>query len=72
MMYSYTFIQYSLNHEEKLLGQLLGYITMADKFLKQRCFIRLFFAVFSIFNVIGFYKSTKFDFEFTLLIPVIC
>ena len=42
-----------------------------DHFLKQCCFIKLFFTVFSMFNVKGFLKSTEFEFQFALRIPVV-
>ena len=80
--YSFKFIQYCINKavfsyfadytKKKILGQILQYITTLTFFLKQCCLIKLFFAVFSIVNVIGFQKSVEFEFEFSLRIPVIC
>ena len=37
--------------------------------IRQCLFVKLFFTVFSMFTIIGFYKSTEFEFEFAQRIP---
>ena len=53
---------------KKLLRQILSY-TEKNTYRNKNYFKQLYFTIFTVYNIIGFYKSIEIEFEFALRMP---